>query len=132
MNDDRKKLVERYTRPAATLDAEIPEPSDDEGYQAAAPVSANRPPEAMLELRFKRGDVLALSYPLLITAAHNPSHGITLEFTGHRVTIAGRNLRGIYRAITSHRLAYVQELPGSLDGQPDTETVVASIEVQTV
>ncbi|MBI1349442.1 hypothetical protein GC163_24515 [bacterium] len=126
MSDDRQKLVERYaqrsTKASTTVAAEAV------NYQAASPVSANRPPEPMLELRLKAGDAIALSYALLITAGFNPSQGITLEFTTHKVLLRGRNLRSIYRAIVDHRLAYLQEFPRPLDDQPETAVVVTTIQ----
>lgn len=137
MSNDRRHIVERYTgRPTPP-----PAPSDGGGdeplegadtYQPAAPVSANRPPELMLELRFKQGDALALSYALLISAAFNPSQGISLEYTTHRVVVAGRNLRGVYRALVAHRLAYLQELSSPLDDQPDDATVVSSLQITSL
>ena len=132
MSDDRKTLVERYARPAATGAVNATEIPDSDDYQASAPVSANRPPEPMLEFRFKPGNVLALSYPLLISAALNPSTGIVLEFTSHRVTLRGRNLRSVFQAIRTHRVPYVQELPGSLDGLPDDAVVISEIQVQSL
>lgn len=131
MNDDRRKIVERYAgRPKPSVpDSETPHEIEDGSYQPASPVSGNRPPEAMIEFRYKRGDSFALSYALLISAAFNPSQGIVLEFTTHRVTLTGRNLKAIHRALLDHRLAWVQELSGPLDDQPDEATVITSIKL---
>lgn len=131
MSDDRRKLVERYTGRPKTEAAEagVPDDVEDNSYQPASPVSANRPPELMVEFRAKRGDSVALSYALLISAAFNPSQGIVLEFTTHRVMLTGRNLTTVHRALLEHRLAWVQELSGPLDDQPSAATVITSIKL---
>lgn len=138
MSNDRRHIVERYTGrptspPSVPAGGNGDEPTEgDDSYQPAAPVSANRPPELMLELRLKKGDALALSYALLISAAFNPSQGIALEYTTHHVVVAGRNLRGVYRALVAHRLAYLQELSSPLDDQPDDATVISSLQITAI
>ncbi|MDP1797535.1 MAG: hypothetical protein Q8K78_08645 [Planctomycetaceae bacterium] len=136
MSNDRRQIVERYTSrhtpPSPPPGGGDDPPGDENSYQPAAPVSANRPPELMLELRFKKGDALALSYALLISAAFNPSQGIALEYTTHRVAVGGRNLRGVYRALVAHRLAYLQELSSPLDDQPDDATVISSLQITAI
>lgn len=129
MTDDRRKIIERYSgRPAAPVVEESTQ-EDADDYQAGSSVSGSRSAEIMLELRFKTSDAIAFSYALLLNAAWNPSEGITLEFTTHRVRLLGRNLRELYRALILHRLAHVQELQSRTDEQPDDATVVTTIEV---
>lgn len=131
MNDDRRRLVDRYAgRPKGSEPEPEPIPEEQEGtYKPSSPVSGNRPPEPMVEFRFKSRNAFALSYALLISAAYNPSQGIVLEFTTHRVTITGRNLPDIQRALREHRLAWVQELSTPLDDQPADSPVVTSITI---
>ncbi|MEI8022501.1 MAG: hypothetical protein WCH39_30105 [Schlesneria sp.] len=129
MSDERRKIIERYAgRPPAPPVEDDPQ-EDEVDYQPAAPVSGNRRPEIMLEFRLKTGDSLALGYALLLSAVWNRSEGIVLEFTTHRIDLAGRNLRHIYRAIVSHRLAYVRELNSPSDDLPDESVVVTTIKV---
>lgn len=125
MTDERRRIVDRYVKRSGTPSEPVPESSDD--YQAAGPVSGNRPPEIMLELRVKSGDSLALGYAYLLSAEWNRSEGIILEFTTHTIRLAGRNLREVYRAIVAHRLPYVRELSTRDDEEPDDSAVVTSI-----
>lgn len=131
MSDDRKKLVERYAgRPKSDVpEATTSHDEDDGSYQPASPVSGHSDREFMIEFRSKRGDSVTLSYALLISLTFNPSQGIVLEFTTHRVTLTGRNLKKILHALKEHRLAWVQELSGPLDDQPQAATVITSIKL---
>jgi len=134
MNDDRRRVVDRYTaRPKLPETEPQSTPDGDDGlYKPGSPVSGNRPPEPMVEFRFKSRNAVALSYALLISTTYNPSEGIVLEFTTHRVTVTGRNLMEIQRALREHRLAWVQEFSGPLDDQPDDSTVISSITIASL
>lgn len=131
MSDDRRRVLDRYTgRPnSPEPEPQLPPGDSSVSYQPASPVSANRPPEPMVEFRFKSRNAVALSNALLISATYNPSQGIVLEFTTHRVTISGRNLQDIQRALREHRLAWIQEFSGPLDDQPAESTVITSIKI---
>ena len=130
MSDDRRRVLDRYTgRPKPETESPAKADEQEDSYQPTAPISANRPPEPMVEFRFKSRNAVALSYALLISATYNPSQGIELEFTTHRVTISGRNLQEAQRALREHRLAWIQEFYGTLDDQPSVATVVTSIKI---
>lgn len=68
----------------------------------------------MLELRFKDGSVIALSYAMLDRASFDPSDGIRLRFPGQEVLIAGQHLNegrgvGLFDAIVRHRAVWIRE-----------------------
>lgn len=127
MSEDRRKLIERYSgRPSTSVEQGG---EDIAEYQPAGPVSGNRQPEIMLELRFKAGDAMALSYALLSSAKWNRSDGIVLEFTTHRVQLSGRNLRNVWQKIVDHCLPFAQEFNSRTDDQPEDAVVISSIQV---
>lgn len=130
MSDERRRFLDRYGgRPKSEPESSGAGEEQEDSYQPTAPISANRPPEPMVEFRFKSRNAVALSYALLISATYNPSTGIVLEFTTHRVTITGRNLQEAQRALREHRLAWIQEFHGTLDDRPSDSTVVTSIKI---
>lgn len=68
----------------------------------------------MLELRFKDGSAVALSYSLLDQASFDPSEGIRLRFPGQEVLIVGQRLNegrgaGLFDAIVRHRALWIAE-----------------------
>jgi hypothetical protein len=74
----------------------------------------------MLEIRHKDGRVTAKGYSWLQSAEFDPSTGITLNFSGEKVTIAGRNLNAearpnvrLFAGILRHRVPWIQEADGA-------------------
>jgi hypothetical protein len=70
----------------------------------------------MLEIRHKDGRVTAKGYSWLQSAEFDGSNGITLNFSGETVTIAGRNLNAesrpnvrLFAGILRHRVQWIQE-----------------------
>ena len=63
----------------------------------------------MLDVRQKTGDRAALPYAYLTFIHFNKSGDIRLEYSGHTVSIRGRNLGDLYNALLNHRVDYVQE-----------------------
>jgi hypothetical protein len=70
----------------------------------------------MLEVRKKDGNIVAFGYAWLERADFDPSEGITLKFTGHKVKIVGRNLNAVaknnarlFNGIMRHRVPWIQE-----------------------
>jgi hypothetical protein len=70
----------------------------------------------MLEVHKKDGNIIAFGYAWLERADFDPSEGITLKFTGHKVKIVGRNLNAVaknnarlFNGIMRHRVPWVQE-----------------------
>ena len=64
---------------------------------------------ATLDLRLKDGKRIALPYSTLLKSSFDPSKGITLEYSTDTVTIQGRNLQAVYKAIAQHRLSALRE-----------------------
>lgn len=124
--------VERWKRLGETLGSEPPK-------REIPPAPAEAPPHEdagsdrqclMLDFRYRSGDAIALSYAYLISVAFDRSKGIALEFSGYRVTVAGRNLVSLYRALLDHRAAHIDE-SGEMAaaGAPDGATVITRITV---
>jgi hypothetical protein len=74
----------------------------------------------MLEIRHKDGSVTAKGYSWLQSAEFDPSTGITLNFSGEKITISGRNLNAdarpnvrLFAGIVRHRVPWIQEADGA-------------------
>jgi|SRR5579863_6600276 len=74
----------------------------------------------MLEIRHKDGSITARGYSWLQGADFDPSSGITLNFSGEKITIAGRNLNAearqnvrLFAGILRHRVPWIQEADGA-------------------
>src|SRR5580692_11839533 len=74
----------------------------------------------MLEIRHKDGRITAKGYSWLQSAEFDPSSGITLNFSGEKITIRGRNLNGearsnvrLFAGILRHRVPWIQEADGA-------------------
>ncbi|MCA9216798.1 MAG: hypothetical protein KDB27_27200 [Planctomycetales bacterium] len=80
-----------------------------ENYKAFGIDSQVRPSNAMIDFWLVDGSEKAFAYTHLYDAAYDPSSGIILNFSGHRVTLLGRKLHELYRAIKRHRVVYVWE-----------------------
>ena len=70
----------------------------------------------MLEIRHKDGSITARGYSWLQGADFDPSTGITLNFSGERFSITGRNLNAearqnirLFAGILRHRVPWIQE-----------------------
>jgi hypothetical protein len=89
-----------------------------------------------LELRKKDGRVMAISYGWIERFEFEPSEGITLHFSGRKLTIKGRNLNAetrplirLFSGLCRHRVPWIVEadLPAQMKAAP-TATVVEQIE----
>jgi len=81
-------------------------PKDYQAFRVDAQV---KPSNAMLDLWFKDGNQRAMSYNHLYDVEFNPSEGMVLTFSQHRVTIEGHLLDDLYRALKRHRIVYIWE-----------------------
>jgi len=116
-------MLERYTSrrveptvPAATV-SDDNEGADDFG--AFGWLRGVRDRAIMLELRHRNGRISAFGYAWLERAEFDPSEGITLQFAGRSVKIAGRNLNSeirpnlrLFAGIMRHRVPWIQEADG--------------------
>jgi hypothetical protein len=90
----------------------------------------------MLEIRHKDGRITAKGYSWLQSAEFDPSTGITLNFSGEKVTIVGRNLNAearpnvrLFAGIVRHRVPWIQESAG-IEVMEATEKAVVIEEVK--
>lgn len=84
-----------------------------------------------LELRRKDGSVTAFGYPWLESVTFHPSEGMTLIFSGRKVTIRGRNLNVparpnvvLLNGILRHKVPWLQEADHSLGMWTDKRATV--------
>jgi hypothetical protein len=128
-------VLDRYAAAARTNGAAEPH----EGAEEFAAFGWLRGPAArvlMVEFRKKDGTVRALAYAYLFEALYDPSEGITLNFTGQKVRIVGRNLDAearptvrLFRGLLRHRVIYVKEADQFDElAASDKETIVERIE----
>jgi hypothetical protein len=82
----------------------------------------------MLDLRGHNGTSFALPYSSLVAIGFDPSAGITLEFTSHKVFVRGRNLRPVYDRLLAHRVTFIQE--EDFDVMPESATCIDAIVVE--
>jgi hypothetical protein len=92
----------------------------------------------MLELRFKDGGAVAVTYALLDRVTYDASDGIRLYFPRWQVRIVGRSLNEshagrmrLFDAIQRHRATFIQEasradLMEARPGVPVVETIIVS------
>jgi hypothetical protein len=85
----------------------------------------------MLEIRHKDGRITAKGYSWLQSAEFDPSSGITLNFSGEKITIAGRNLNAearpnirLFAGIVRHRVPWIQEADGAAVIQAGNDAVI--------
>jgi hypothetical protein len=105
------KSADKMIDAAATEESEI---TDDLGAFGWLP--GVRDGAVMLELRKKNGNVLAVGYAMLDPIEFDPSEGVTLHSAGRKIRITGRNLNSevrpgvrLFRGITRHKVAWIQE-----------------------
>ena len=83
----------------------------------------------MLDLRFRDGSRRAFPYSYLSQAAFDPNDGITLMYASGAVTITGRNLAGIYQAVTNQTAIAVVEAASGFDDGDEATAFVETIAV---
>jgi len=103
-----------------------PDPINVEGEP---PFDAGERYTAMLDCALAGGNRAAFPYSMLLRATFNPSTGIELVFSGATVTIKGRKLDDLYRAIIQHRATSVTASDGSLMVTDGSENRIESITI---
>ena len=119
---DSRDLIERYMGPTPRTPIEDEQPPFDAGERYAA----------MLDCVLAGGNRAAFPYSMLLRATLNPSTGIELVFSGATVTITGRKLGELYRAIIQHRATSVKASDGSLSIGDGSEERIESIAIEIV
>ncbi len=115
-------LIEKYTGTKSRIPVEDEQPAFDAGERYTA----------MLDCVLAGGDRAAFPYSMLLRATLNPSSGIEMVFSGAVVTITGRKLGELYRAIIQHRATSVKVSDGSLSVGDEYEERIESISVEIV
>ena len=137
MTDEKfTSLVEKTKRQAGEGKDAAPltaadEPGDEPGKDPFSVLSADRMQKVMCEFRLKTGNAVALAYSYLVKAEFDPSSGIDLDFSAHKVRLTGKNLAPVFAGLVTQRVAVVTEMDdlyAEAELGPDA-TVVTGIEV---
>lgn len=91
----------------------------------------------MIEVRHANGLIRAQSYSWLESAEFNPSEGITLNFSGTKVKLIGRNLNAesrpgvrLFEGLLRHRVVWIQEADESMERESlETDVVIGNVTV---
>jgi hypothetical protein len=133
--DVRRDLQERYglskRQPVSPSPGLVP--VDQPVIERIKTNKGDRRPHLMLDLRFK-GDAIGLNYAYLVAVKFNPSKGIELAFSGHRVHIHGRGLAALYRGLLEHVVGQIQEVDELADAADENRMPMAvySIKVEEI
>ena len=113
------RILARYLDPKARTEAPADEQETADDLGAFGWLRGIRDRAIMLELRHRNGMISAFAYSWLERAEFDPSDGITLQFAGKTVRIAGRNLNSesrpnmrLFAGIVRHRVPWIQEADG--------------------
>ena len=108
-----------------------------EEFQTSEPVNAaqNEPataysPAIELDLVLRNGDHWGFPYSYKPAMHFDRSEGITIYYSSHKVTIKGRNLLPIYKALVAHNAREIREQDTEFDDLPERATVVTSIRIE--
>lgn len=136
MNDrPPMKFTDRFAPPQPPPPVDD-DPQDDVG--AFGFLRGVRDRALMLELRFKDGGAIAVTYSLLDRVTYDASDGIRLYFPRWQVRITGRSLNEshngrmrLFDAIQRHRATFIQEasradLMEARPGVPVIESITVS------
>lgn len=63
----------------------------------------------MLDVQLGNGNRVALPYATLLKVTLDPSSGMTLHYPNEEITLRGRRLEALYKAIAQHRVTTVRE-----------------------
>ena len=97
-----------------------------EGYQAFKTGGDHRF-EVMITFRLKDGNFRAMGYSYLIGLAFNPSKQLVMEFTSLKVTITGRNLAPLFKALAAHKVMWIWEVDPHSEPTEDAVSVVNAV-----
>ena len=121
--------LERLKRLASPSPTPPPPVEEDEGYSAFASGRLGTKPQLTLVFRRVTGSCHAFAYAHLYALEYDPSVGILLKFTQHRVALLGRHLDDLFRYLCLHRVQTVQETdPLHAETLPQKTPVVVGIE----
>ncbi len=94
-----------------------------EAFSARKAQLGGKQSELMLDFQVEAGMRHGLPYIALIALEFDPSDGIVLHFSSHRVQIFGSRLEPLYKALLLHQVAWVRvaESPGTSITRIDVE-----------
>ena len=127
-------IVDRYFK-SDGADASIP---DTGAAEVAAPAAVSGPEvrgslitlpvsmAAMLDIRFKNGNRMAIPYGYITRVLLDPSLELTVKTADLAVKFRGRHLGLIYTAITNHTALAIAEAPHGYDKGGDDPFVSAT------
>lgn len=104
-------------------------PSTPSSYRAFTKGGSLSSVQLELDFVFRTGDHHAFPYAHLLCLHFDASGTIALTFTGHEVTIEGRNLGPLYTGILHHNVECVFEAGSRHAEFSESETVVEKISV---
>jgi hypothetical protein len=111
----------------------IPAVAAEEEYQAFSFGRVGSKSQLTLAIRRVSGTVHGFVYAHLYTVDLEPSLGIILRFTHHRVVLQGRNLDELYRYLRRQMVELIQVVdPLQAETLPEETTVVTSLEVVAI
>jgi hypothetical protein len=111
----------------------ISAPTAEEEYQAFSFGRVGSKSQLTLAIRRVSGTVHGFSYAHLYTLDLEPSLGIILRFTNHRVVLQGRHLDELYRYLRGHRVELIQVIdPLQAETLPEDTPVITSLEIVAI
>lgn len=107
--------------------------AEDEEYTAYNFGRVGSKAQLVLRIRKISGSTHGFVYAHLYTLDHEPSLGIVLRFSQHRVVLQGRNLDGLYRYLSQNRVDLIQVVdPFHSEKLGDDVPVVTSVEIVAI
>ena len=104
-----------------------------ESYDAFRIDPQLRPSNLMLDLWFKNGNQHCLAYNHLYGVELEPSIGMILTFSQHRVEVEGHHLLELYNALKRSRVVYIWEADHIEANQAaDDQPVVTRLQVHNL
>ncbi len=124
--EDRQQVPANQSDGQQERHDQLPRNGDDEfvvGALVVLPASV----AAMLDLRFKNGNRVALPYGYITSLVLDPSVGLQIRMADCVVKIKGRLLEPIYKAIANHTALAVVECQSGFDEGGDVPFVQSII-----
>ncbi|APZ93415.1 hypothetical protein [Fuerstiella marisgermanici] len=104
--------------------------NEDDPYRAIGISRKAWGGEPMINFIMRTGDHQAIAYNHLYRIQFDPSKGITLDFTNHKVVIQGRKLAEAYQKLAMQRVIFIAEADDATGRlADDDEPVVTSLQI---
>lgn len=137
MKDKDHELVKKYTG-VSMPPADEPDPMTSPPVRHAEPgkevpystIKEKLGAAVTLDFRFKTGDSENFPYSYLVRMRFDKSGIITLKFSDTKVTITGRNLLGLYDALSVHKVRWIQEGDDRYNERSESEPFISAIKIE--